>query len=119
MRGSDPILIVEDDPDVRDTLREVLESEGLSVMTATNGKEALERLASSPRPCMILLDLLMPVMNGLEVLDALRLDPRLATIPVIIVSAHDHLAGQAKGATGFLKKPVDLDVLVETVQRAC
>jgi CheY-like chemotaxis protein len=119
MRQTDLVLVVEDDPDIRDTMRDVLQSEGLEVVTAANGREALERLASPRRPCIILLDLMMPVMNGLELLEALHHDPNLATIPVFLVSAYEHLARQAKGAAGFMKKPIDLDVLVDTIQRVC
>src|SRR5690606_16492213 len=74
------MLVVEADVDVRETLEDILESEGYTVTTAANGQEALERLSGAALPCVVLLDLMMPVMNGREFLAALRRDPVLANL---------------------------------------
>lgn len=112
------ILIVEDEKDIRDTLQQVLEIEGYHVVTAANGREGLERLTKLPQPCLILLDLMMPVMNGWEFLKAHRENDIFATIPVVIVSAVGE-AGQPTMASGFIKKPVNLDALLKFVHYYC
>lgn len=114
------ILIVEDDPDIRDALRDVLELDGYEVVEASNGKEGLERLGSIVRPCVILLDLMMPVMSGGEFLAVLRDTDVLATIPVVVVSAWPVEAGHVREhMQGFVKKPVSLDALLSLVERFC
>ena len=113
-----PVLVVDDDPDIRETLRFVLEDAGYPVYSAENGKEALAILASVERlPGLILLDLMMPVMSGDEMLKALKAVKALAQIPVTIVTASG--APMPKLASGLLKKPVDLDVLLRIVSRSC
>jgi CheY-like chemotaxis protein len=113
-----PVLVVDDDPDIRETLRFVLEDAGYPVYTAENGKEALSILASQNRlPGLILLDLMMPVMSGEEMLKALKAVKALAQIPVTIVTASG--APMPPLATGLLKKPVDLDVLLRLVEKSC
>lgn len=114
----DRILVVEDDQDIRDSLQQVLELEGYQVSSAANGKEGLEALASSAKPCLILLDLMMPVMNGWEFLAVQHGDSRLAAIPVIVVSAAGDRARSTE-ANGYLKKPIDLKLLLEMVHRYC
>src|SRR4051812_46327475 len=96
------ILIVEDDVDIRDSLRQLLEDEGFSVLTAGNGREGLERLKSMSQPCLILLDLLMPVMDGREFLDEfLRLrnenDFASAASKVLVLSAAPPQGDMAQG----------------------
>jgi two-component system, OmpR family, response regulator CpxR len=113
-----PVLVVDDDPDIRETLRFVLEDAGYPVYSAENGKEALAILASGkPLPGLILLDLMMPVMSGDEMLKALKSVRALAQIPVTIVTASG--APMPPLASGLLKKPVDLDVLLRVVERSC
>jgi two-component system response regulator CpxR len=113
-----PVLVVDDDPDIRETLRFVLEDAGYPVYSAENGKEALAILATAERlPGLILLDLMMPVMSGDEMLKALKQVKALAQIPVTIVTASG--APMPPLATGMLKKPVDLDVLLRIVERSC
>jgi two-component system, OmpR family, response regulator CpxR len=113
-----PVLIVDDDPDIRETLRFVLEDAGYVVYCAENGREALEVLdRSTPLPGLILLDLMMPVMSGDEMLKSLRAVRALAQIPVTIVTASG--APMPALASGLLKKPVDLDVLLRIVERSC
>lgn len=113
------ILIVEDDLDIRTTLKQILEFEGYSVFTATNGKEGLEELGKIPRPCVILLDMMMPIMNGWEFMKAQKEDVLLATIPVVIVSAAGERASSTPGAAGFIKKPIELNHLFDFVKRYC
>lgn len=112
------VLIVEDDLDTRETLGAALEAEGYEVALAAHGREGLERLAVSPLPCLILLDLMMPVMDGVEFLGALEADPTLASIPVVVVSAYSTRAASLKVA-GFLPKPVNLDRLLTWTERYC
>src|SRR5574340_1100683 len=84
------VLLVEDDAAIRDALRELLEAEGFVVQGAANGREALARLrAGGHRPRLILLDLMMPVMDGWEFRQAQRGDPALARIPVVVLTAAD------------------------------
>jgi CheY-like chemotaxis protein len=111
------VLVVEDDPDIRDTLAELLAAEGYAVTSASNGREALDRLAVIERPCMILLDLMMPVMNGWDFLDVLGHADGLSTIPVTVVSAAGH--NIPTGVARYLRKPIDLDRLIATVRSTC
>lgn len=113
------ILIVEDDQDIRETLMSVLEDEGYAVLGAANGQVGLEVLAKGDRPCMILLDLMMPVMSGAEFLSKMRKDDWLAPIPVIVVSAWPKEARGISGVQGFVKKPVDLRLLLELAEKFC
>jgi CheY-like chemotaxis protein len=114
-----PLLIVEDDADVRETLVLVLESEGFEVRAARDGRDALDILHGGFRPRLILLDLMMPVMNGWEFRAEMKRDPQLAGIPVVFVSALEPAPDRAAAleAAGFLHKPFDLEALLETVDR--
>jgi CheY-like chemotaxis protein len=108
------VLVVDDDPDIRETLREVMEAEGCRVVCAEDGKAALEVLDSGFRPSLVVLDLMMPSMSGWEVLACIRAERALADIPVVVMSAAGGRAAPP-GATRFLKKPVELDTLIELV----
>jgi CheY-like chemotaxis protein len=112
------VLVVDDDDDLRDSFRDVLEDEGYQVLTACNGYEALRTLHSEPPPAVILLDLMMPVMNGWQFRNAQKLYPRLASIPVVIVTAglHGDTATHDLAAHRCLKKPVSVEDLLEAVQ---
>ena len=114
------ILVVEDDDSIRTSMIEILEMEGYSTFSATNGQEALDILKAGeiPKPCLVLLDMMMPIMNGREFLDNIMKDTLLAPIPVLIVSAVADPAN-SKGSVGFLKKPIDLDTILEIVSRYC
>jgi CheY-like chemotaxis protein len=115
-----PILVVDDDDAIRDTLRDVLESEGYAVMTAADGAEAIKALRAAGRACVVLLDLMMPVMSGGEFLEALRRDEDLRTVPVLILSAWPEDARQLCALTqGFMKKPVTLDTILRWVAKFC
>src|SRR5205823_5747425 len=104
------VLVVEDDPTTRDAMKMILEFGGFRVAEAANGREALDQLRSAPPPCLILLDLMMPVMDGRQFREEQRKAPELASIPVVVVSADTDLPDQARtlGAVGYLQKPVDV-----------
>jgi len=112
------VLIVDDDPDIRQSLAELLFREGFEVCTASNGQEALELLRRSSPPSLIFLDLAMPVMDGWQLAQALRGDPALSAIPVILLSEMENGREQAAalGAVGLLSKPITLEQLLETVR---
>lgn len=122
MPNDHPILIVDDDDDIRELLAEFLEDEGYRVTTARNGLDALTLLrAGGTLPRMILLDLMMPVMNGFQFLEAFRRDPALSPIPVAVVSAHGGLgpAERAVIAAPILAKPLALPRLLQIVGELC
>lgn len=112
------ILVVEDDDDIRNALVDLLETEGYSTEFAVNGKDALEKLGSIPKPCLVLLDMMMPIMNGREFLDTVMKDSHLAPIPVLIVSAVADKTN-TEGSVGFLKKPIDIEVVLRVVSQYC
>jgi len=114
------VLIVEDDRDTREMLERFLQLEGFEVRTAANGAAALESLETAGCPCVILLDLMMPVMNGWQFREAQAQHPDLAKIPVVVVTA----AGSRSDipeirADGWLSKPVDFDKLLATIGAFC
>ena len=115
------ILVVDDDPDIRESLREVLEDEGYAVACVGNGREALDYLHREPRPRVILLDLMMPVMDGWQFRREQQRDPSLAPIPVVVVSGTRDAARSAAalGPATCLEKPVGFDELVEAVRQNC
>lgn len=115
------VLIVEDDTDLRDALSQILEDEGYGVWSAEHGRDALERLRDGKKPCLILLDLTMPVMNGWQFREEQRQDPLLASIPVVVISAGANLAEQLQplGVQDYLRKPIQLGQLLATVRRYC
>jgi CheY-like chemotaxis protein len=119
--GSVPILVVDDDPDIREALQDVLEYEGYSVLLAANGAEALTVLASSAPPSLILLDLMMPVMDGFKFRAKQLEDPRFASVPVVIVSAGGEIMKHAKqlGAAGYIEKPMSRGAILDVVSRRC
>lgn len=112
------VLVVEDNDDLRELTRVILERHGYVVDEAENGAEALARLsAMKPAPCLVLLDLMMPVMDGRQLLERLQRDQMLATLPVVVVSAaaNEPIAGAKK----TVKKPVSAETLVRVVERFC
>jgi CheY-like chemotaxis protein len=115
------VLIVEDDEDIQTAMKAILELEGYSVQVANHGGQALEILERDTRPCLILLDLRMPVMNGQELSRRLKSDPHLATHPVVIVSADAQLEQTAVQlqANGHLRKPLEMFALLELVRSYC
>jgi signal transduction histidine kinase len=110
-------LIVEDDTEARETLVDVLENEGYRASACRHGREALERLRHGSHPDVILLDLMMPVMSGWEFRVEQRKDPTLAGIPIVALSADGSPRAAAVDADAYLKKPINLDDLVTTLDR--
>lgn len=116
MLASKGVLVVDDDPDVCMIIQDVLESEGCQVTIVHNGVEAL-RVLEEYKPDLILLDLMMPVMDGWEVLDRLKNQPRWHGIPVVVVSANLRSRRPVAPAVAALPKPFDITELTEVVER--
>ncbi len=117
MSADRPILLVEDDPAIRDALAECLESEGYAVCALSHGAEALDWLRRE-RPALVILDLVMPVMNGAEVLERIRADPALRDLSVVLMTAAVPTARDPiPAADGILTKPFELDQLLAAVAR--
>lgn len=116
------ILIVDDDTSIRAALSEILEDEGYTVSNASNGQEALRYLRQQPQaPCLILLDLMMPIMNGWDFRQVQQQDPQLSTIPVVVISADNNVSQKARtvGANGYLQKPINIPRLLNVVREYC
>jgi CheY-like chemotaxis protein len=116
------VLVIDDDEGIREVLRDILEAEGYRVATAANGREALTRLrGEGDCPCIILLDLMMPVMDGWAFRGEQTQEPSLAGIPVVVLSAESSPSTQTRtlAATGHLTKPVRLEELLHTVRSLC
>jgi len=107
------VLLVDDDLEAREALACLLESQGHTVIGAANGQEALARLRQMRRPCIIILDLMMPVMNGWALQAELSKDPELADVPIVVLSGSDDLEREAQrlSAVDYVRKPVDVSRL--------
>jgi CheY-like chemotaxis protein len=115
--GSKMVLVVEDDPDIREVLEEMLDAGGHHVLTASNGKEALGVLDRVQAPCLVLLDLMMPVMSGFAFLEELTRRPDKERVSVLLISANAQVEQVARGTgvVGFVRKPFDLDNVLAIV----
>lgn len=113
------VLIVEDDPDTREMLGKFLELEGFHVETAANGQVALDKLENGVKACVIVLDLMMPVMDGWQFRRRQVEDARIAKIPTIIVSAAGRDRMAQVSADAYLAKPIDMDELLTRVSEFC
>jgi CheY-like chemotaxis protein len=113
------ILLVEDDFDVREALAETLRDEGYAIDCAVDGEQALAYLREGNRPGLVLLDLMMPRMSGSEFRMAQKVDPALARIPVVLLSADGRMEEKAKAlqTDGAIRKPIDLDELLAVIER--
>ena len=107
------LLIVDDEADIRESLRDALAEEGYTILVASNGREALQLLPSLERPCAVILDIIMPVMSGTEVYVAMQGDPGLADIPVLISTSDP---SRAPRQVPVLRKPINLDRLLAVVE---
>ena len=116
------VLVVEDNEDVRETLVELLESYGYDAIGAEHGREALDKLALlGTRPCMIVLDLMMPVMDGRTFrLEQLK-QPDVSGVPVVVISAYDESPERMRDmqALAYLRKPINLNELMRVVGEHC
>jgi DNA-binding response OmpR family regulator len=117
--ASNIVLVVDDDPDIREAVQDILSFEGYEVVQADNGREALALLNRQPplRPCIILLDLMMPVMDGEEMVSHLQKEQALAALPVILVTASGR--GMFPGIRAIIKKPFEMDELLAAVAAHC
>jgi CheY-like chemotaxis protein len=113
------ILLVEDNDDVREMMAVTLELEGHTVETAANGREALEKLRTGVKPSLILMDLMMPVMNGWEFRQEIDNDPVLRQVPVVIISATTAELIHKTQAAAYLPKPLNMDQLLHLVGGFC
>ena len=115
---TDVVLVVEDDRDCLDAVCELLRFEGYRTVAATSGREALDYLRGPERP-ELLLDLMMPVMSGWQLLASLRQTAGLAAVPVVLLSADADLKPRARelGVAGYVRKPVDVETLLNVVRR--
>ena len=119
--GTEPehILVVEDDKDLRESLCEALELEGYTAVGVENGRAALAHLATGARPCVILLDLMMPIMDGWTFRQEMVKDMSLAAIPVIVMTAATPARARAVAAEMILYKPLHMGKVVGVVQAHC
>ena len=113
------VLLVEDNDDIREMMALALQLAGARVMTAANGREALAVLKGQPAPKLILLDLMMPVMNGWELSAALKRDELLAGVPIIVISAMGEIGAAGLHPAEFIPKPIDIDRLIDVVSEHC
>jgi CheY-like chemotaxis protein len=119
-RPAAPVLVVEDDREQRESLCAMLDFEGFDHAEACNGQEALDYLDRSRAPCVVLLDLDMPVMNGWVFRAQQLADGRLSSIPVVVVTANnERLKDRFPGVAGFLYKPLDYEKLAAVLELVC
>jgi CheY-like chemotaxis protein len=111
------ILVVDDEFSIVESLREILTWEGYDVATASNGRQALEAIAHA-RPALVVLDVMMPILDGLAALKALRADPSTIDLPVILMSAAPLRRGPPVGTyQAFLRKPFEVSALLQEIRR--
>jgi CheY-like chemotaxis protein len=116
--SSNLVLVVDDNPEIRLSLGEVLGEEGYTVVGVADGQEALDYLTTKEEPRVILLDLMMPVMDGWQFRVEQKKNPKLASIPVIVISAMAD-AAQDIGAERVLSKPLSPEILLRAVKDYC
>ena len=114
------VLVVDDEPLIAMALEAALEDAGYRVATAANGRQGLERLAEAPRPDLVLLDMMMPVMNGPAMLAAMAADPGLDGVPVIVLSSlpEEAVRARAERVAAILLKPCTADEVLDAIARA-
>jgi CheY-like chemotaxis protein len=119
MKRGEWVQVIDDDESIQEIIELVLRQRGFETQAASDGQTALEQLRAGPSPGLILLDMRMPRLNGLDLIHVLKVNPALASIPVLIVSGDPAAAeaAMALGAKGFLRKPFELDDLITSVQR--
>jgi CheY-like chemotaxis protein len=112
------ILVVDDDAEIRESIADLLQDEGYEVAVAANGREALDQIRAGLRPRVVVLDLMMPVMDGWQFLDERARDAALKAVPVVVVSATPETL-QPPETCAFIRKPMRLELLLEVVGREC
>jgi len=115
------VLLVDDDPDVREATRDALADEGYEMIEAADGQAALNYLRGNPPPHLVLLDWNMAPMNGAQFMEEVAKDPYLSTIPVILLTADVRAPDKSRGVSfvGCLMKPIDLDALFDVLDHYC
>jgi CheY-like chemotaxis protein len=111
------VLVVEDEQELREMMRDALELNGYAVVTAEDGQDALDKLSGTEGLCLVILDLLMPVMNGWEFVERMRQRTELASIPIVV---HSSAPGTPPaGVTRVIQKPILFDRLLTVVREYC
>jgi len=111
------VLVVEDELDLREMMRDALELNGYAVVTADDGQDALDKIGDIDSLCLVILDLLMPVMNGWDFVERMRQRAELASVPVVV---HSSAPGpEPVGVTRVLQKPILFDRLLSVVREYC
>jgi CheY-like chemotaxis protein len=120
MKSEPYVLVVDDERDIRELVQDILQFEGYSVVTASNGREALEHLRRAALPGLILLDLMMPIMNGWEFRAEQLEDPQLRSIPVVVLTGNRYAPERARelNVSSYITKPIHLDQLLALVRGA-
>ena len=118
-KSTQRVLVVDDDQDIRDALCELLRDEGYEVIAVANGEEALTYLKAGNLPCVILLDLMMPVMDGWEFRRQQTSDPELSKIPVIVITAAGGLRARSIAVEKVLAKPLHLEQVLDVLHEYC
>jgi CheY-like chemotaxis protein len=118
-KANHKILVVDDDADIREVLSEVLAENGHDVVTASNGREALDLLRRGLLPCMVFLDLMMPVMDGYVFMEERKIDPALSAIPVAVITAGRQVDFDRLDGATVVPKPLRLPVLMSVIDKHC
>ena len=113
------VMVVEDEQEARDFLVQILEFEGFKAIGFANGAEALAYLESSEQPCLIILDIRMPVMSGPEFREVQQQNPKWSAIPVVVVTAFEPSAAIGLSPLRIFRKPFDVRALVEVIRANC
>lgn len=114
-----PLMVIEDDDDIRELMKAMLEAEGYYLVTASNGAEGFALLSQIPKPCMILLDMMMPIMDGWTFSEEAKKNSRYQSIPLLAVTAFAEQISSKDRFYGVLKKPIRLDLLLDLVRHHC
>lgn len=114
-----PIMVIEDDDDIRELLKDVLEGEGYHLVTAANGAEGLDILSQIPKPCVILLDMMMPVMDGWTFSEETKKNLQYKNIPLLAITAFADKLAPKDRFYGVLKKPLRMDLLLDLIRHHC
>jgi CheY-like chemotaxis protein len=113
------VMVVEDDEDIRISLKELLEDDGYNTLLAANGREALDYLEQGTKPCLIFLDLMMPVMDGWQFRREQQKNESLKKIPVAVITAAGESAAASVQAQKVILKPLDIDEVLAVVRKYC